>query len=134
MRNGLPIHSIILHVLLKQIKGENLDNLHTVSRMQGKNCSPPSDNACVDTKSLQSYPALCNPMDCRLLGSSVHGIFPNKNIGVGCHFNLQGIFPTQGLNLPLLYLLPWQVGSLLLAPPGKRLRGIEESLIWFKQT
>ena len=25
-------------------------------------------------KSLQSYPALCDPMDCNLLGSSVHGI------------------------------------------------------------
>ena len=26
------------------------------------------------SKSLQSYPALCDPMDCNLLGSSVHGI------------------------------------------------------------
>ena len=26
---------------------------------------------------------------------------PGKNIGVGCHFLLQGIFPTQGLNLSL---------------------------------
>ena len=25
-----------------------------------------------------------------------------KNTGVGCHFLLQGIFPTQGLNLHLL--------------------------------
>ena len=25
--------------------------------------------------------------------------FPGKNIGVGCHFLLQGIFPTQGSNL-----------------------------------
>ena len=24
--------------------------------------------------------------------------FPNKNTGVGCHFPLQGIFPTQGSN------------------------------------
>ena len=29
-----------------------------------------------------------------------------KNIGVGCHFLLQGIFPTQGLNLHLLH---WQI-------------------------
>ena len=28
--------------------------------------------------------------------------FPGKNTGVGCHFLLQGIFPTQGLNLSLL--------------------------------
>ena len=28
---------------------------------------------------------------------------PGKNTGVGCHFLLQGIFPTQGLNLHLLH-------------------------------
>ena len=27
---------------------------------------------------------------------------PGKNTGVGCHILLQGIFPTQGLNLRLL--------------------------------
>jgi len=35
-----------------------------------------------------------------------------KNTGVGCHFLLQGIFPTQELNLCLLHLLHWQVDSL----------------------
>ena len=29
--------------------------------------------------------------------------FPGKNTGVGYHFLLQGIFPTQGLNLGLLH-------------------------------
>ena len=29
--------------------------------------------------------------------------FPGKNSGVGCHFLLQGIFLTQGLNLHLLF-------------------------------
>ena len=29
--------------------------------------------------------------------------FPSKNTGVGCHVLLQGIFPTQGLNLGLLH-------------------------------
>ena len=29
--------------------------------------------------------------------------FPGKNTGVGCHFFLQGIFPTQGSNLGLLH-------------------------------
>ena len=43
-------------------------------------------------------PTLCNPMDCRLPGSSVHGDSPGKNTRVGCHTLLQGIFPTQGLN------------------------------------
>jgi len=31
--------------------------------------------------------------------------FPGKNTGAGCHFLLQEIFPTQGLNLHLLNLL-----------------------------
>ena len=34
--------------------------------------------------------------------------FPGKNIGVGCHFLLQGIILTQGLNPCLLCLLYWQ--------------------------
>ena len=44
---------------------------------------------------------------------------PSKNTGVGFHFLLQGIFPTQGSNLNLLCLLRWQAGSLPLAPLGK---------------
>ena len=45
--------------------------------------------------------------------------FPGKNTGVGCHFLLQGIFLTQGLNLHLLCLLHWQEGSLPLLPSEK---------------
>ena len=37
--------------------------------------------------------------------------FPGKNTGMGCHFLLQGIFPTQGLNLHLFH---WQVDSFYL--------------------
>ena len=64
---------------------------------------------------------LCDLMDCSLPGSSVHGVFPGKDTRVGCHSLLQGIFPTPGSKLHLLYLLHWQVGSLPLAPPGKSL-------------
>ena len=56
-------------------------------------------------------------MDYNLPGSSVHGIIPGKNTGVGCHFLLQGIFPTQGWNPHLLH---WQVGSLPLNHQGSR--------------
>ena len=49
----------------------------------------------------QSCPALCDPMDCSLPGSSVHGNYPGKNTDVGYHSLLQGIFPTQRLNLSL---------------------------------
>ena len=52
---------------------------------------------------VQSFLTLCNTMDCRLPGSSVHGDAPGKNTGVGCHDLLQGIFPTQGLNPGLLH-------------------------------
>ena len=41
--------------------------------------------------------------------------FLGKNTGVGCHFLLQGIFLTQGLNP---YLLHWQVDSLPLSHQG----------------
>ena len=41
--------------------------------------------------------------------------FPGKSTGVGCHFLLEGIFPTQGLNPRLL---DWQVDSLPLSHQG----------------
>ena len=43
----------------------------------------------------QSCPTLCDPMDFSPPDSSVHGIFPGKSTGVGCHFLLQEIFSTQ---------------------------------------
>ena len=46
----------------------------------------------------QSYPTLCNPMDCSPPGSTVHGNSPGKNTGVGCHALLQRIMLTQGSN------------------------------------
>ena len=51
----------------------------------------------------QLCPTLCNPMDCSLPGSFVHGDSPSKNTGVGCRALLQGIFSTQGSNLDLLH-------------------------------
>ena len=38
----------------------------------------------------QSYPPLCDPVDCSLPGFSVRGIFSGETTGVGCHFLLQG--------------------------------------------
>ena len=56
--------------------------------------------ACLVTRSCLT---LCNPMDCRLSGSSVHGDSPGKNTGVGYHALLQGTVPTQGWNPGLLH-------------------------------
>ena len=47
---------------------------------------------------------------------------PGKNNGVGCHFLLQGIFLTQGLNPCPLHLWQWQ-DSFPLVPHGKRQSG-----------
>ena len=80
--------------------------------------------------SCSAVPDSCDPMDCSPPSSSIHGIFhakilewgkKKKNTGVGWHFLLQRIFPTQGSNLHLLCLLHWQAGSLPLALPGKPL-------------
>ena len=45
--------------------------------------------------------------------------FSDKNTGVGCHFLLQGIFLTQGLNPRLLHLLIGRWVSFITVPPGK---------------
>ena len=45
---------------------------------------------------IQLCPTLCDPIDCPWDSSG-------KNTGVGNHSLLQGIFPTQGLNLGLLH-------------------------------
>ena len=51
----------------------------------------------------KSCPTLATSWTGNLPGSSVHGIFPGKMTGVGCHFLLQGIFPTQESNPGLLH-------------------------------
>ena len=70
----------------------------------------------------QSYPTLCGPT--RFV---CPWDFPGKNTGEGCHFLLQGIFLTQGMNSRLFRLLHWQAGSLPLAPPGNPLTYESES-------
>ena len=74
---------------------------HCVHGVRG--CPVVSDSLRV--RGLQSARLLC-PWD-----------FPDKNIGLGCHFLLQGIIPTQESNPHLLHLLNLQANSLPLAPP-----------------
>ena len=52
----------------------------------------------VSEKLTQSCLTLCDPMDCSLPGSSIHGDSSGKDTGVGCPALLQGIFPIQGSN------------------------------------
>ena len=44
-----------------------------------------------EIKVVQSCPTLSHLMDCSLPGSSVHGIFPGKSTGVGCHCLLRDL-------------------------------------------
>ena len=48
----------------------------------------------------QSCPTLCDPIDTRLLRP---WDFLGESTGVGCHFLLQRIFLTQGMNWGLLH-------------------------------
>ena len=51
--------------------------------------------------------------------------FPDRNTAVGCHFLLQGIFPTPGSNLCLLH---WQADSLPLSHQGS----FQSQCFWVK--
>ena len=67
---------------------------------------------CCCAKSLQLCLTLCAPMDCSPPGSSIHGLCPGKNTGVGSHSLLQEIFLAKGSNPCLLSVLHWQADSL----------------------
>ena len=49
----------------------------------------------------QACPAVCNPVDSSLPGSSVHGISQARILELGSHSLLQGIFPSQRSNVDL---------------------------------
>ena len=67
----------------------------------------------------QSCLTLCKPMDCRLPGSSVHGILLARVLEwAAIPFSRGSSWPRE-LNPCLLCLLHWQACSLSLVPPGK---------------
>ena len=55
-----------------------------------------------EVKVAQSCPTVCNPMNCSLPGSSVHGILQARILECSSSL-LLGIFPTQGLNPGFLH-------------------------------
>ena len=87
-----------------------------------------------ESEAAQSCPTLCDPMQCSLPGSSVHGILQAGILEwVTISFSRGSVFPTQELNLCLLHLLPWQAGSLPLLPSGKlygAIIDIPKLMIW----
>ena len=50
------------------------------SEAQPAGLGPQSVHACMHAKLLQSWPTLCDPMDCSLPGFSVHGILQTKKL------------------------------------------------------
>ena len=71
---------------------------------------PSRSRRLVEVVLIAQFLTLCNPVDCNLSGSSVHGIFPSKNTGVGCRSLLQRIFLNQRLNPGLLHFKQIQGG------------------------
>ena len=55
----------------------------------------PVSSGCMCAKWLQPCPTLCNPMGCSPPGPSCPWDSPGKNVRVGCHALLQGVFPTR---------------------------------------
>ena len=72
---------------------------------------------------LQWYPTPCDSMDCSLPGSSVHGIL-QAGILEWVAMPPSRDLPDPRIELVILCLLHWQLGSLPLAPPGSPLTGI----------
>ena len=62
-----------------------------------------------------SWLTLCNPMDYIAIRLLCPPDSPGKDTEMDCHFLLQGIFPTQGWNPGLLWLLHWETDSLPLS-------------------
>ena len=52
--------------------------------------------------------------------------FPSKNTGMGCHFLLQELFPTQGSNLHLLH---WQADSFTVELPGSQAKTWKQQMM-----
>ena len=67
-----------------------------------------------------SYPILCNPMDCSLPGSSIHGILQARILEwVPMPFPGESSQPRDRTHVSYV---SWQAGSLPLASPGKPIK------------
>ena len=135
---GIRMPEKVIHAALKLEKPLSNDshpfggNLEESNRFQGKlansqlqkDISPCSESShcplvCVLNRSVVSHSLGPHGLYYPPGGLCPSWHFPGKNTGVGCHFLLQRIFLTQGMNPHLLCLLHQQVDSLPLALPWK---------------
>ena len=104
VKNNSELEGLLLLVaLICQLKFMGIQLLFICTHAQLLSCSVVSDSVTPGTVAGHTP---------YLWGS------PGKKTGLGCHFLLQGIFSTQGLNPHLLH---WQTDSLLLSHPGNQL-------------
>jgi len=75
--------------------------------------------ACFVFVCIQSYPTLCDSVDCEAQQAPLSLEFSRQEYWSGLPFPPPGIFPTQVLNPHLLRLLHPQAGCLPLVPPEK---------------
>ena len=74
---------------------------------------------CVCAKPLQSYPTLCDPMDCSPPDSSLHGILQARKLEcVAMHSSRDSSWPMDHICVSYI-CLQWQAGSSPQGPPGK---------------
>ena len=83
----IPISFRIFHSLLWSTI------FHGIVKEKQRNAYP------FESEVAQSCPTLCNPWTVACTRLLHPWDFPGKNTRVGCHFLLQGVFPTQGSNL-----------------------------------
>ena len=88
-------------------------------------------HVCMRAKSLQSYPALCDPMDCSLPGSSVHRILQARILEWAVVPSSRGSSRIMDQPHVCYVFLRWHVGSLPLAPPGKPVQSWQSLNIYF---
>ena len=103
-------------VVSKEVPGPDYQKEQCPKAQRGSHRKVVCVCVCVCVVCTQSCPTLCDPT--RLL---CPWDFSSKNTRVGCHFVLQGIFPTQASNSHFLCLLqecrffttgaPWEKGT-----------------------
>ena len=70
---------------------------------------------CLSVKPLQSFPTLCDPKDCSLPGSSVHGEFSRQEYWSGLPCLSPGDLPNPGIKPVSTVAHALQADSLLLS-------------------
>ena len=80
----------------KKMKMSEVDNKVKLLRQIRRQVRETRNNMSMPSHAQSPHSCLnvCDPVDCSLPGSSVHGIFSGKNTGKYCHALLQGTFLT----------------------------------------